>query len=148
MEHDAEEVHGLSVPLLRELSLGKTFKDNIDEIYHDINGADLVICHNSSFDIGFIRTEFIRAGKEFDFERSFCTMEHYTDILKIENYYGYKWPKLEEVIDYLNISDETIKRTASRLFYGEESDIGYHDSRYDVAATLEIYIITEENIKC
>ena len=36
MEHDAEEVHGLSVPLLRELSLGKTFKDNIDEIYHDI----------------------------------------------------------------------------------------------------------------
>ena len=139
MEYDAEKVHGLSVPLLRELSLGKTFEDNIEEIYHDINGADMVICHNSNFDIGFIRNEFRRIGKEFDFERSFCTMEYYTDILKIENYYGYKWPRLEEVTSYLNISDETIKNTANRLFYGDDNNRGYHDSRYDVAATLEIY---------
>ena len=139
MEYDAEKVHGLSVPLLRELSLGKTFEDNIEEIYHDINRADMVICHNSNFDIGFIRNEFRRVGKEFDFESSFCTMKHYTDILKIEHYYGYKWPRLEEVISYLNISDETIKNTANRIFYGEDNNIGYHDSRYDVAATLEIY---------
>jgi len=139
MEYDAEQVHGLSVPLLRELSFGKTFEDNIDEIYHDINGADMIICHNSNFDIGFIKNEFRRVGKEFDFKSSFCTMEYYTNILKIENYYGYKWPKLEEVIDYLSISDETIKNAANSIFCEDDNNIGYHDSRYDVAATLEIY---------
>ena len=139
MEYDAEKVHGLSVPLLRELSLGKTFEDNIEEIYHDINGADMVICHNSNFDIGFIRNEFRRVGKEFDFERSFCTMEYYTDILKIENYYGYKWPRLEEVIDYLGINQNTLETTMARLFSLDSAKVGYHDSRYDVAATMEIY---------
>lgn len=139
MEYDAEKVHGLSVPLLRELSLGKTFEDNIEEIYHDINGADMVICHNSNFDIGFIRNEFRRVGKEFDFERSFCTMEYYTDILKIENYYGYKWPRLEEVIDYLGINQDTLETTMARLFSLDSAKVGYHDSRYDVAATMEIY---------
>ena len=149
MDKDAESVHGLSVPLLRELSLGKTFEDNIDEIYHDINDADLIICHNANFDIGFINSEFNRLGKELIFNERFCTMEYYTDILKIENYYGYKWPKLEEVIDYLGIKEEKLIEATKRLFSISSDNIGYHDARMDVAATTEVYIrTTEENILC
>lgn len=149
MESGAQSTHGLSVQLLRELSLGKEFKDHIDEIYHDINDADLIICHNTNFDIGFIKSEFNRLDKELNYKDEFCTMEYYTNILKIENYYGYKWPKLEEVIDYLNISEERINKAANSLFYADGNDIGYHDSRYDVAATTEIYIKTiKENIIC
>lgn len=145
MDENAEKIHGLSVSMLRELSLGKTFKDNIYEIYHDINSADLVISHNTNFDIEFIINEFKRAGKEFDFKQSFFTMEHYTDILKIDNnyHYGYKCPRLEEVIDYLNISDKTIKKRTKRLFYKADDNLGYHDAMYDVSAILEIYIRTE-----
>lgn len=140
MESGAQSTYGLSVQLLRELSLGKEFKDHIDEIYHDINGADLIVCHNSNFNIGFINSEFNRVDNELTYKDKFCTMEYYTDILKIENFYSYKWPRLEEIIDYLNITDETIKKSANRLFYGEGNEIGYHDSIYDVAATSEIYI--------
>ena len=149
MESGAENTHGLSIPLLRELSLGKTFKDHADEIYHDLNNADLIICHNTNFDIGFINSEFNRLGKELIFNERFCTMEYYTDILKIENYYGYKWPKLEEVIDYLGIKEEKLIEATKRLFSISSDNIGYHDARMDVAATTEVYIrTTEENILC
>ena len=149
MDKDAESVHGLSVPLLRELSLGKTFEDNIDEIYHDINNADLIICHNANFDIGFIKSEFNRLDKEFTYNEKFCTMQYYTDILKIEHYYGYKWPKLEEVIDYLDIDEDRLTEATKSLFSIASSDISYHDSRLDVSATTEIYIKTiKENITC
>lgn len=149
MEDEAECIHGLSIPLLRELSLGKVFKDHAEEIYHDINNADLIICHNSDFDIGFINSEFSRVGKEVVFKKEFCTMEYYTDILKIEHYYGYKWPKLEEVVDYLGIGRTKLIEATKRVFSISSNNIGYHDSRVDVTATAGIYIRTiKENKTC
>ena len=58
---------------------------------------------------------------------------------------------LEDPYDFLGISEakERINKAANSLFYADGNDIGYHDSRYDVAATTEIYIKTiKENITC
>lgn len=64
-------------------------------------------------------------------------MNFYTDILQIPHYYGYKWPKLEEVTEFLAISDSTIKELAISQF--NECN-NYHDARFDLAATYLIYI--------
>ena len=62
-------------------------------------------------------------------------MNIYTDILKIEHkYYGYKYPRLDEVMSRLDISREYISTVANDIFKIE--DVGYHDARFDIVATL------------
>lgn len=134
----ASKIHGLTVDKLDELSDGKTFKDYSEEIYKDLTDADEIICHNTGFDISFITWEFKMLRIDLNLHNTFCTMEYYTDILKTPNYYGYKWPKLEEVVRYLNIDISSIEANARELFNMENS-IGYHDSRVDILYTYEIF---------
>lgn len=146
MERGAERTHGLSKELLGELSKGKTFKDYSDEIYADFKDEkDLYIGHNIKFDSRFLGKEFERLGLECDFlynyKKQFCTMHSYTDIVAISYnaYYGsYKWPRLEEILEYLKINIEDIKEKTKEIFNIDDTDIKAHDSRYDVVATREI----------
>lgn len=139
MSPGAERVHGLSIKKLHELSNGKQFKDSANEIFNDISRST-IICHNVAFDIPFINEELSRVDLKSGISDTICTMNYYTDICKIPGYYGdYKWPKLTEVLDYKDIEYSYISEKTKDIFK-LEYDCGAHDSRWDVAATYEIFI--------
>lgn len=133
MSPSAERVHGLSLDKLKELSERKRFKDHIDEIQRDFSNVDIIVGHNVSFDIKFLKEEFKRYNKYFYYKREFCTMKHFTNICKIKKNDGkYKYPRLEELINFLGISDNEIEAKTSELFSVTSND--YHDARYDTVA--------------
>lgn len=142
VEAGASRVNGLTKKRLEELSEGKKFEDFADEIYEDFLNAKVSIAHNLPFDLSFLRQEFKRLEYDTDTldedKEYLCTMDRYTDILKIEHkYYGYKYPRLDEVMWKLNVSREYISNMANDIF--EIEDIGYHDARFDIVATLIAY---------
>lgn len=141
MSHGAEEVNGLSKKLLEELSEGKRFEDFADEIYKDFSEDNLLISHNIKFDKEFLIGEFEISNKDISVFKSkeyFCTMEYYTDILEIHHdYYITKYPRLSEVIRYLNIDKNEILAEVNKAFKIENTR--YHDARFDVIATYLIY---------
>lgn len=60
-------------------------------------------------------------------------MQYYKNICNISNGYGsIKNPKLEEVINYLGITKNTISKKSEELFKGSGD---YHDARFDTTAT-------------
>ena len=64
--------------------------------------ADLIVAHNSAFDMKVMEYEFERAQIA---ERAntpvFCTMKASTDLCRLPGKYGFKWPKLAEAMDIL-----------------------------------------------
>lgn len=135
MDKGAEKTHGFSIEKLKSLSEGKRFSYYAEEIFKDLDEA-MIVCHNLQFDIPFIQNEFERIGVRIKPPNTFCTMVYYTDILKLKGKYGYKWPKLTEVLDYYSISHLDITRKMN-VFFGETA--GAHDARWDIIATMEIY---------
>lgn len=133
VEYGALAVHGFSVPLLKMLSGGKRFKDCILEIEEDFKIADLIVCHNTSFDFGFLRAEFENAGRFFDSSKGFCTMKNSVTYCKLSrsNHAGYKYPRLAELCAKLDIEDSEILRFAEQTF---DETCGYHDARFDTSA--------------
>ena len=131
------QIHKIDNKKLLELSGGKKFEDHAKEILWDFQDSK-VICHNTEFDINFLEEEFRRLGKSVYINKKFCTMNNYTDIVNIgHSYYGQKWPKLEEVANYLKLDMEELKTAAAEVF-GEVGD--FHDSRLDVYTTYIIYM--------
>ncbi len=142
MDKEAEAVHGFSLEKLYELSEGSYFEDSFQEFINDFYQADVVIGHNVSFDIKFLKHELEGIGEIYEPKRLFCTMNYYKSVCRILNGRGeYKSPRLEEVVNFLNLDKKTIEATASRLFEGSGK---YHDARFDTAAT---YLIVTEGIK-
>lgn len=142
MEPSAEQVHGFSLEDLYEMSGGLYFEDHFEKLFQEFTDADFLIGHNVNFDISFLSHEFEGCGEEFTPKRVFCTMNYYKDICKLINARGErKNPKLAEVVNFLKISEDTIKETSGKLFDGSGN---YHDARFDTAAT---YLIVTEGIK-
>ena len=145
---EAIMIHNIDNKKLLELSGGKQFIDYAKEILWDFQSAK-VVCHNARFDVGFLKAEFLRINKVLTLDKTYCTMENYTPICKLNynDYYGsYKWPKLEEVVKYLKIDMEDLKAEAKSVFKEVE---GLHDARLDVYITYIIYkkirqVVTEE----
>lgn len=132
----ASAINGLTVETLKELSKGQVFSDVAERVYEDFKGA-LVVCHNVGFDLPLLDAHVYKAiGKRLSIYKSFCTMEYYTPILQIPGYYGYKWPRLNEVTDYLSIDEKQLMFAAQKIFKG--AGIGFHDARFDVATTYRI----------
>ena len=140
VEAGAQNIHGLSVEKLIKLSDNMTFKDKIDLLKKDFDNADLLVGHNISFDLNFIISEYRQSGYSFSSRDTFCTMNHFTNICKIPKYngYGYKWPKLEELTNFLNIKNKDITKATEDIFGCK--NIGYHDARFDTAATYLAYM--------
>lgn len=139
VDSGASAVTGLTAEKLEELSGGKKFLDHAEEIYNDFIREDLIIAHNLDFDKDFLLEEFKRLGKKtnlFEYSTNFCTMQYYTDILKLPRYRGYKYPKLSEVVEYLGIDEGDLKLKTSQVFGVNE--VGYHDARFDVVSVLAI----------
>ena len=134
IEPSATRVHGFTVEKIQELSGGKTFSCDIDEIYDDFLSADLIIAHNVKFDIGFLIAEFNYQDRIFRYNESFDTMKAFTPIMKMErsNHKGYKYPKLSEMCEFLDIYPYDITRKSIELF--NAADVSGHDARYDTTA--------------
>lgn len=132
----------LNINELKILSNNKFFRDNCEEIFNDLNG-NIIVCHNIEHDINFINSEFLRCGiKNFEYN-GFCTMKYYTDILKIKHdLYGYKYPKLEEIMPYFNIKRGDIVGLCD--YYFGEKDINLHDSRFDISILYYIVKYTDD----
>jgi DNA polymerase-3 subunit epsilon len=137
VEYGAYMVHGFSKQKLQELSNGKKFADDIDQIQEDFESADLVVAHNVAFDIMFLRREFERLNRVFRAKEEFCTMKNLIPVCKIPKNrgQGYKYPKLSEACEFFRITDTEIKEDVKR-FFGK--DVGFHDARFDTTA---LYLI-------
>ncbi len=132
VEYGAYMVHGFSVEKLLKLSGGKRFYDHIEEIRTDLENADLVVAHNSSFDMMFLRAEFERWGVPLYIKREYCSMKNMTPVCKLAGRHaGYKYPKLSEMTAYFGISDYEIGLTTKEIF-GDK--VGFHDARFDTTA--------------
>ena len=144
IEPSATGVHGFTVEKIQELSGGKTFSCDIDEIYDDFLSADLIIAHNVKFDIGFLIAEFNYQDRIFRYNESFDTMKAFTPIMKMErsNHKGYKYPKLGEMCEFLDIYPYDITRKSIELF--NAADVSGHDARYD---TIALYLCFNEGVK-
>lgn len=137
IEEGATNVHAITKEKIKILSQGKKFKDIAAEVFWDLTNSK-IICHNTNFDLSFIEKEFSRLNKTLKTKGSFCTMQYYTDILKIRNDYGYKWPKLTEVVDFLDLDKNELLKTAKEIF-NTDDNIELHDARLDVYYTYVIY---------
>ena len=135
----AEKVHGFSVERLKILSGGQTFKDIAAEVSEDLKDG-IFIAHNAPFDVKFLKTEIERAQYPFEIAGQFCTMRYFENIIKLKGKYGkYKWPKLEETMQFLNIDTQSkgFNDGLQRL-YGDDG-ISFHDARFDVAGLITVY---------
>lgn len=132
VEYGAFMVHGFSVEKLKSLSKGKRFSDSILEVKEDFERADLIVAHNISFDLMFLRSEFDRAVEDLFIKRELCSMKVMTPVCKLQGRrVGYKYPKLSEMCDFFKITDRDIA-DSSKLLFGKEA--GYHDARFDATA--------------
>ncbi len=142
MDPSAEAIHGFSLEKLYELSKGMYFEDLVEDFLNDFTEADFIIGHNVNFDIRFLRHELESMGFSYSPKNTFCTMQYYINICRIQKMNGeLKNPKLEEVINFLNISKESIVKKSDELFQGSG---GYHDARFDTTAT---YLLIIEGLK-
>jgi DNA polymerase-3 subunit epsilon len=140
IEPSAVMVHGFSVDRLRVLSGGKRFGDCISEIDKDFSSADLLVAHNVSFDLAFLRAEYERLNECFCFKEEFCTMKKCTPVCKLKRKSGegYKYPKLSELCAHFSISEEYVKQSVVEL-YG--TNAGFHDARFD---TVALYLVSNK----
>lgn len=135
MTEGSFEVHGLSMDMLEELSGGRYFEDDAQEIFEDFSKTKLLIGHNVAADDRYIRTEFERCGLKLPKINTFCTMNHSTGVLNMQRKVATgrpKPPKLEELYAHYGIAEEAIAG-ASEEWFGGGAD--KHDARFDTAAT-------------
>lgn len=136
MSEGAQAVHGFTLEYLSQFG---RFADSAAAIERDLAGS-LIICHNAYFDMGYLRTEFGRCGRAFE-HPSFCTMRHFTNICRIPGPYGWKWPKLEELMPMLEINAPGAVELELKLYgWGAKA----HDSRFDTAG---LYLCYTEGVK-
>lgn len=143
IEPAATEVHGFTVEKIYELSGGHTFSEYMEEIYDDFYSADLIVAHNAPFDIGFLINEYFRRDRKFRYKADFDTMRYFTPIMKMprRSGCGYKFPKLTELCEFLDIYPYDVTRKTAELF---DCDVSRHDARYDTTA---LYLSFNEGAK-
>lgn len=121
----AEETHGIS----------KSFADAhgfsqpvMVSIFNNMaKWADIIVCHNNSFDVRVIHAAYHRCERDFSpvaQADKVCTMKSLTNVLKIPGPYGFKWPTLQE---------------AYKALVDEKGFEGAHDAFADIKATSEVF---------
>ena len=120
---DAADIHGITTEIA--LEKGSELSSVLSEFSAVIGEAKMLIAHNMDFDEKIVGAEYVRMGvKSGLFETSrFCTMKTTTDLCRIPGYYGYKWPKLEEL---------------HRFLFGSHFK-GAHDALVDVKVCAKCY---------
>lgn len=150
VEPGAQRIHGLSAEKLGALSGGLRFGDRAAQISADFSAHGLWIAHNYKFDCSFLQAEYHRIGAPAPKPTiPFCTMNYYTPIIKLpparhkagpqDFAQQYKYPRLDELIEFIGITEDEIIDCARGVFPAGPDDIKQHDARFDCAATYLCY---------
>lgn len=70
----ARRVHGYADDLL---AWQEPFAAHADKVHSLLEGADLFVAHNASFDFGFVERDLRLAGRRLPNRSIFCTMQHH-----------------------------------------------------------------------
>jgi len=84
---------------------GRNLDIVLNNFLEDLNKCEIIIAHNLNFDKNILLAEAYRLKKNILIDKllkkkSYCTMEQGKNITKIENAYGYKYPKLTELYNH------------------------------------------------
>ena len=124
IQSGAQAAHGISQQECVEKGIGIEVALSVFNEFDRL--CDLHIAHNIKFDSFLIKVErelLFGMGKHSD-KQQFCTMLSMTNICRLPGKYGkYKWPKLQEVHEY--------------LFHAPFE--GAHDALADVRACAKVY---------
>ncbi len=98
---EASDIHGITNE--KALKEGEDLRIVLKEFERDLEEVDLLIAHNVDFDFPVLNCEFIRSSfkTKFSYISTLCTMKSTTKLCNIQGKYGPKWPKLEELYNYL-----------------------------------------------
>ncbi len=99
--NQAAAVHGITT--IYALKNGSDLSSVLAEFSKYAGESNILVAHNMDFDEKIIGAEYIRLGLKsslFDAQR-ICTMKTTTDMCKIPGKYGYKWPTLSELHEFL-----------------------------------------------
>ena len=69
-------------------------------------------------------------------------MHAYTDTVKSnwsEYHQSYKWPRLDEVFDFLSLDYDETETSVKNVFNIDSETVDFHDARLDVVVTMEVY---------
>ena len=124
----ASAIHGITTD--HALLHGIELKQVMTEFGKAWRDSDVIVAHNLAFDSKIVDGEaWLLWGKYFITNKPhFCTMQNTTDLLQIPGPYGYKFPKLMELHEYLF----------------DQSFDGAHDALADVTATMNCYFELEK----
>lgn len=118
----SSNVHGITNEVSR--AKGKELNTVMGEFLNDVADADVLVCHNLSFDLAIVQSELLRGGLNPELDKKmFCTMKSAVDFCKLPGNYGFKWPKLEELYD---------------ICFQEKLE-NAHDAMVDVKATFRCF---------
>ena len=125
IQEKAIEVNGLTEERLAELGTCDK-REALQEFTEAIDGADLLVAHNGSFDLGFIQAEASEANVAINLNKPmFDTMLRMTDYCHIPRGNGeWKWPRLNELAACLGIYTD---------------DIDWHQSASDLEVTARCF---------
>lgn len=122
ISEESINIHGITQSMNKER--GYKFGCIYDIFEICLSTCDIIIGHNIDFDINMIKVECMRLNIVFTLSKPvYCTMKSTTQMCKIPQGFGYKWPKLEELHKYL------FNESASNL----------HDAIIDVIVCLRCY---------
>lgn len=124
---DVSKIHGITNEIAIEK--GKDLSNILKEFLDDVKSINLLVCHNLNYDFPILQCELYRMKLDTKINQpKFCTMLESTDYCQLPGYYGYKWPKLEEL--YYECFNKNMK--------------GAHNALADVRATYECYFHLEK----
>ena len=119
----ASRVHGITTEYA--LENGKPVADVLDNFEKYAQSADIVIAHNFKFDNQILDIEYklLKKNNPLKGIKVIDTMLESTNYLKLPGRYGYKWPNLSELYEFL---------------FGEKFD-NAHSADADIDATAKCF---------
>ena len=121
--NESVSVHGISTEYANKC--GENLNEVLSFFESDIKTVKYIVGHNIDFDKKIIEAEFYRENKvlSWDGTISLCTMKSSIDFCKLKNFYGYRYPKLQELYNKLFDSDFE----------------NAHDAFSDISATVKCF---------
>lgn len=138
---ESAKIHGITTERAR--AEGLPLQDVIACLEESLIGCDYVVCHNVGFDRPVIVSEYMRLvgtlGRawadtaRYPKIKHFCTMQMTTPIMRLPSPYAgqYKWPKLDELYQFLFLEEVPGRET-------------FHDAMVDVRATAKAFFKLKE----
>ena len=116
-------VHGISTEWANKN--GESLNEVLELFESDVKTVKYIVGHNIDFDKKIVEAEFYRVGKILSWNGavSLCTMKSSINFCKLKNFYGYRYPKLQELYNIL---------------FGTDFE-NAHDAYSDILATVKCF---------